>query len=244
MLRGLAERSPLEDDDTGTLTFCGYDWSIKSSTRKVGPGPNRFSDSKKNVWVDAMGRLHLRITKDEEQHWQCAEVISTRSFGYGTYRFVLDTPAESLDANVVLGLFTWSDDPESHHREIDVELSRWGNEESVENAQFVIQPYTRRGNRIRFAIPPGQLRTTHSFTWAPGSVSCDSIGAPKPDEDLRRIKQWSFTRGIPEPGDENARINLWLLGGRAPKDGKECEVIVAAFEHTPLDTPKQSSPPP
>lgn len=142
-----------------TLQFSGYEWKVKSSSGQVGPGPNYFSDSKNNVEVDARGRLHLRITQ-RDGRWYCAEVISTRSFGYGTYRFYVDTSFDKMDPRVVLGLFTWSDAPDYSHREIDVEVSRWGNKNN-KNGQFVVQPYTRPMNIVRFQIPRGLNASTH-----------------------------------------------------------------------------------
>src|SRR5258708_3441244 len=106
------------------LRFSGYDWTVKSSDGRVGPGPNYFSDSNDNVLVDAQGRLHLLITQPNGR-WYCAEVISIRSFGYGTYRFYLDTNLDNLDPQIVLGMFTWNDAPAYNHREIDIEVSRW-----------------------------------------------------------------------------------------------------------------------
>src|SRR5437870_9597705 len=58
------------------------------------------------------------------------------SFGFGTYRFRLDSPVDDIDPNAVVGLFTWSDRPDFNHREIDIEISRWG-EPGNPNAQFV-----------------------------------------------------------------------------------------------------------
>lgn len=134
-----------------TLSFSGYEWKVKASRRPVGPGPNFFSDSLNNVWVDAQGSLHLRITH-RKNRWYCAEVISQQSFGYGTYRFYLDTRVDKLDPNIVLGLFTWSDDPEFDHREIDIECARWGNADNDTNAQFVVQPYDIPEHRLRFSV--------------------------------------------------------------------------------------------
>lgn len=57
---------------------------------------------------------------------QAAEVILSESLGYGTYSFTVSSPIGDLDPNVVLGLFTWSDDPAYHHREIDVANSPAG----------------------------------------------------------------------------------------------------------------------
>ena len=69
-----------------TIFFSGYNWTVKNSPGKVGPGPNYFSDSANNVWVDTQGRLHLKITK-RNGRWYCAEVISEVSFGYGEHLF-------------------------------------------------------------------------------------------------------------------------------------------------------------
>jgi hypothetical protein len=63
-----------------TIQFSGALWYVKSHSTPVGPGPNYFSDSPCNVWVDAQGRLHLKITR-EEGRWLCAEVIHAYSAG-------------------------------------------------------------------------------------------------------------------------------------------------------------------
>ena len=60
------------------LSFSGYDWWVKTSAGLVGPGPNYFSDSTDNVWLDGQGQLHLRITNRSNQ-WQCAEIVSART---------------------------------------------------------------------------------------------------------------------------------------------------------------------
>jgi hypothetical protein len=109
--------------DTHVIAFSGYDWLVKASENKaVGPGPNFFSGQ--NVWVRD-GELHLQIS-ERDGRWYSAEIVSAASFGFGTYRFTLRSDVVDLDPNVVLGLFTWSDDAAFSHREIDIEISRWG----------------------------------------------------------------------------------------------------------------------
>lgn|SRR5574341_1440 len=229
-----AFRPAAADRAERTLQFSGYTWHVKASPEPVGPGPNAFADGPENVWIDAAGRLHLRITY-QAGRWWAAEVISTRSFGYGTYRFVLDTNVDELDPQVVLGLFTWSDDSAFSHREIDIEISRWGQEDN-ENAQCVLQPYQRPHNIARFAVPRGLPASIHSFTWAPNRVVCQSLrgsdALPAPAAAL--IHEHTFTDAIPVPGGENARINLWLLGGRAPAYDREVEVVIHRFMFVPL----------
>lgn len=216
--------------DVRTIHFSGYDWTVKSSTNRVGPGPNYFSDSADNVEVDGRGRLHLKISR-REGRWTCAEIISKRSFGYGTYRFYLDASVDSLDSQVVLGMFTWSNDPAYKHREIDIEISRWGKANN-KNGQFVVQPSTRPQNIVRYQIPTGLAGSTHIFTWKSESVSFQAIeGQLNTAPDSRSIiQQHTFTQNIPRAGDENARINFWLWAGKGPTDDKDVEVIISKFE--------------
>ena len=222
------------------ISFAGYDWWVKTSAGLVGPGPNYFSDSTNNVWVDALGRLHLRIT-NRTNHWQCAEVVSHRTFGYGSYRFEVDSPVNNLNPNVVLGLFTWSDDAAYTHREIDVECSRWGNANDINNAQFVVQPWDSANHLVRYAVPAALTNSTHLFTWETNRVSYEALRggySPTPaTPDV--ISGWTFSdaAAVPQTGDENVRINLWLFNGSAPTDSNEAEVVINSFNFVPLGQP-------
>ena len=75
-------------------------------------------------------------------------------FGYGSYRFELDSDINNLDPNVVLGLFTWSDDPAWEYRQIDIECSRWTNPADTDNSQFVVSPYYLNGHLVRYRTAP------------------------------------------------------------------------------------------
>ena len=222
------------------FAFSGYWWSVKDSGGQAwGPGPNCFSDSTSNVWLDAQGRLHLKIAR-RGGLWYCSEVVSERSFGLGTYRVFLDSAAQNLDRNIVLGLFTWSDDPAYTHRELDVELSRWGNAGDPSNAQFVVQPSDTPGDLQRFAVPQALTGSTHSFTWQSNAVDFVShAGAYAiPPASNTAVAAWSFTAaGVPVPGDENFRMNLWLSNGAAPSDSNDAEAVVSRFVFVPLQVP-------
>lgn len=211
-----------------TVQWSGATWHVRDSGGQLqGPGPNRFSSSTNNVWVDASGALHLRITQNKAK-WSSAEVFGQGSLGYGTYRWVVDSPLAGLDAQAVLGLFTWSDDPAFNHRELDVEAARWGNASDATNAQFVVQPYDRPGNLRRFTIPVAPSRTTYEMTWSPGQVAFKAYAG------LTTIDAWTTTSAdVPPPGDEKVHLNLWLFQGRAPQSGKGPEVVVRSFTHTP-----------
>jgi len=150
--------------------WSGYDWWVKSSTYPVGPGPNIFSDSTNNVSIDAQGRLHLRIT-NVDGAWQCAEIVSELTLGYGTYLFHLATPVDGLDPNVVLGLFTWSNEDDFANREMDVECGRWVSPSDYANAQFVVQPYTIPSHLVRYRIPTLATNATPSFNWETNAIA-------------------------------------------------------------------------
>lgn len=210
------------------ISFSGYTWTVKNSGSAVGPGPNVFSDSTDNVWVDSAGRLHLKIVK-RGNTWTCAEVIAKASFGYGTYWVVYDTPVDALDPSVVLALFTWSNRQAYHHREIDIELSRWGDPNSL-NAQYVVQPYWVSSRIHRWEVPGG-APTSHGFRWAPDSVLLQSYGGRGADLPLQ---SWQYAgRKVPVPGGETPRMNLWLFHGSPPTDGQPVEVIISKFEWVP-----------
>jgi hypothetical protein len=210
------------------IQFAGYEWIVKDSGgNKVGPGPNYFS--RDCVRVDENGWLHLKIQqRGGEPH--CAEIISRLSFGYGIYHFDVGSNVDGLDPNLVLGLFTWSDQPAFHHRELDIEISQWG-KPGNDNVQFVVQPYTHKENIVRFPLTRRLSESFCQFTWLPGRATF--VSAKRSDSSksnaLAVIQQHTFDQDIPAAGGENARINLWLFDRRQPLKGLG-EVVIRSFK--------------
>jgi len=223
------------------LSFAGHDWWVKTSAGKVGPGPNYFSDSTNNVWTDTNGWLHLRITH-RTNAWQCAEIVSARTFGTGSYRFDLNSPADSINTNVTLGLFTWSDDSVFADRELDVECGRWNNAADTNNSQFVVQPYDAANHLVRYRVPAGLTNSTHSFVWETNRVSFQCQTGAYSAAATNLIASYAFTNAaaVPQSGDENVRLNLWLFQGNPPTDTNEVEVILKSFNFVPLGTPPRA----
>jgi len=204
-----------------TINFSGRTWHVKSGSR-LGPGPNDFSDSSENVWVDDQGHLHLAITKVDGR-WRCAEIVADRSLGFGEYRWIIEGDLSSLDRQVVLGLFTY----ESANREIDFELSRWG-DAAKPNAQFVVQPYTLNGHIHRFDTGKASLLTS-SIVWEKSQVRGRCWEGAQPVK--QSLTDWMYKgRMIPAPGKERARANLWLFGGKGPSSNRSEEVLIRSFE--------------
>ncbi len=209
------------------VAWSGQSWTVKASRTPVGPGPNLFSDSIDNVWVDPVGRLHLKITS-RRGRWHAAEVVLGHSLGHGTYRFVLASRLDRFDPNVVAGLFTWSDEPASHHREIDIEFGRWSDAPQC-NARYTVQPYDAAGHGHAFR-QTAAAPSSHEFRWASDRVSFRSAGPTG-----QAVANWDYCGpDVPTAGDERTRVNLWLHGGAPPADGAEVELVLDAFIFTGL----------
>ncbi len=220
------------DPDQRSVRFAGEDWLVKSVPVPVGPGPNLFSPSEQSVFVDADGRLHLRVRRENRQ-WLSSEVYSRRAFGYGTYTVVLASPPHR-DPNVILGMFTWAD-AERAGREIDLlEIGKFGNPQQSSNAQTVVQPFDLPGHMHRFRLPE-TAPTTHRMTWEPARVLFQSFLGETTDESAK-IHEFTFTGQVPKPDTPNLtfRFNLWMFDNRPPVDGRAVEAVIKSFRYEPL----------
>ena len=233
---------PVQWTDFGSriIEWSGYRWRVKAGTH--GPGPNVFSDSPETVWVDAQGRLHLRIWNDGGQ-WVVPEITLVDELGYGNYEFLTEGRVDEFDPNAILGLFIWEYqtdysgiDSENVANEFDIEFSRWGDPFNPNNAQFVAQPYHRPGNLSGFDLnlnnPTDRVRG--EFSWEPDIVRCKMWTSVSPYIVDFLLHDFDYAGpDIPEPAPR-VHINFWLLFGSAPQSGLEQEAVLVSFTHTPL----------
>jgi hypothetical protein len=223
----LAGRDPVHPAPAPkTILFSGYEWEVVQIPHDS--AGIEYHNSASNASTDSRGALHLRIAR-ERGEWTCAEVILSRSLGYGTYSFrVEDIP--QLEPGTVFGMFTWDDlEGSQNHREMDIELSQWG-DPSMKNAQFAIQPYYVPANVFRFNVPGAAA--VHSFKWDPGRVLFTSTRSGS-GATPQVVAEHVFTSGIPAPGGERVHINLYIYGrSRIPQE-RGVEVVLDKFEYLP-----------
>jgi hypothetical protein len=182
-----------------------------------------------NAWTDANGLLHLRIAKRAGQ-WTCAEVHLTRSLGYGSYLFVVRDTSH-LEPSAVLTMFTWDDQlADQNHREMNIEITRWGDLVS-KNAQYVVQPFYVPANVARFTAPAGTL--THSFRWEPGRVAFRTVRGAASDGGSRAVAEHVFTSGVPSPGGESVHLTLYVFSNTSNPLQNDVEVVIEKFEYLP-----------
>jgi hypothetical protein len=209
-----------------TLTFSGYEWEIRQTPSDRG-GVNDYDA--RNAWVDPAGSLHLLLAQRHGQ-WTSAEVKLTRSLGYGTYILVVPDMSR-LDPAAALAMLTW--DPlgaDQHHRELDVEISRWG-DPANKDAQYAVQPHYVAANVFRFAAPPRRL--THSLRWEPDRASFTTIVGSARSNRASIVAQREFTSGVPVPGAETVRLNLCYFRSSSAPPAADVEVVIEKFEYLP-----------
>lgn len=218
-VRGAAPSAPLK-----TIQFSGYQWEMRETSNDAG-GSTTFYDPG-NGWIDKSGFLHLRVDKQGD-HWVSADVKLSRSLGYGSYRFVV-RDVSHLEPAAVFALFTWDDLGPS--REMDVEISRWG-EPADKNAQYVVQPYVVPANTVRFAAPAGAL--TYWMNWQPGRVSFRTTRGSTSNKASEVVAEHVFTSGVPSAGSERIHMNLYVYDDRRHFLQHEFEVVIEKFEFLP-----------
>jgi hypothetical protein len=213
---------------TVPLKFGGYDWGVRTIASDRGGLNSPFDGD--NGWIDAKGALHLRIKKKGTK-WTCTEVEMDRSLGYGTYIFtVADT--SHLEPAAVLSLNTFDDfGGEQNYRELDVELSKWGDADSKYNAQFGIQPFYVPGNVAPFTAPAGMM--TYSFHWGPGRAEFVAVRGSSMHTGAPVVSQHVFTSGVPSSGQEKMQLLFYVVASDKFPLQKDSEVVLDKFEYLP-----------
>jgi hypothetical protein len=210
-----------------TVHFSGHDWEAREDPSDSGGKSNLYDPE--NAWTDACGFLHLRINS-KGGRWLCAEVRLKHSLGQGSYLFTVHDSSR-LEPAAVLNVHTYDEFAvDQNHREIDIEISRWGELKS-KNAQYVIQPYYEPANVARFDAPAGTL--TYSFRWEMGKVAFRTFRGSTTGGNSRAISEHSFTSGIPSPGRESIRLSLYAFGNTRNPLRNGAEVVIEKFQYIP-----------
>jgi len=209
-----------------TLQFSGYEWNVRASPSGRG-GYNPHDPA--NAWVDTNGALHLRI-EGKPGNWTCAQVILTRSLGYGTYRLTVQDTSD-LDPAAVLAMYTLSDvgaaAADRNPREWDVEISQWG-DPSAKNARFLVQPSYQ--NTVPFLSPRGVL--IHQIRWESASIQMTtSRGGRRATQPV--VFEHTFASGVPAPGDEKFRIDFYDFQRGPQLLRRGSEIVIEKFEYLP-----------
>ncbi|WP_051278903.1 carbohydrate-binding protein [Chitinilyticum aquatile] len=245
----------LANSQAATLNWAGYQWDVRSGGG--GPGPNNWDE--RNAWVDADGKLHLKIA-NRNGVWSSAEIrlLNPARTHFGLYQFQIEARPELFDKNVVFGFFTYpsADVGGDATHEIDIEFARWGYDSAPVGNYTVWPTVSGAANSWHgFEFSETSGKTTHRFSWQADRVDYQSLaGHVDAGNTGRQLAAWRFmpadragssagnTR-FSCPGTDPAPcisqqpqqflINLWQFQGKAPADGKDVEIVLAGFSYAP-----------
>jgi hypothetical protein len=123
----------------------------------------------------------------------------------------------------------WGGD--QHYRELDVEISRWGDAAAKNNAQFGVQPFYVPENVAPFTAPAGPL--THSMHWESGRASFKTVRGSSMQPGAPVVSEHVFTSGVPTPGQETLQLLFYVVPSDKNPSQHESEVVVEKFEYLP-----------
>jgi hypothetical protein len=209
-----------------TLKFSGYEWYVRHVTSDRNGAISYYAPA--NAWTDPDGALHLKISRDGDR-WMCSQVALTNHFGYGTYLFQVKDSSR-FEPAVTLAMFTYDDLATDHHREMDIEMSRWGDPKN-KNGGYVVQPYFFPENKVTFEVPAGPL--THSLHWQAGKATFDTTRGTAKDNHAPVVEKNVFATGIPSPGGEAIVIDFcnFKYSKRPLQNG--AEAVIEKFQYLP-----------
>ena len=214
---------------TKAIHFSGYDWTVRMTSAARGGVDNLYDAD--NAWLDPQGALHLRITKKGGK-WTCALVSQTRSLGYGTYIFTVHDVSQ-LEPAAVLSAHTFDESGgDQHYREMDVEISRWGNVRSTDNVRYGIVPLYLPANTASFSEPAGVF--THTMLWEPGRLTFKTFrGSSSRRPEDTGFHAHVFTSGVPSPGKELFVFMFYVLPSDKTPLTKDNELVIDKFDYLP-----------
>lgn len=135
-------------------------------------------------------------------------------------------------APAVLSMHTF--DPsggDQHYREMDIEISRWGDPANADNAQYGIQPFYVPGNVAQFKEPSGIL--THKLLWESGRASFMTVRDSSMAAGSPVAYEHVFTSGVPSPGQELLEFMLYVVTSDKYPLQKDTEVVIEKFKYLP-----------
>ena len=217
-----------------TISWSGYTWDVRPSGSGA-PGPNLWSDSPANVQADGSD-LVLSIVKEASGRWTSAEIDNQQHLGYGTYRWVVESDLSTLDANDVLGMFTYGGSDPSNN-EIDIEPSHWGNLSWPTGSATVWQDADAGRSQSKTFSYSNRPPYLNQFKWEPGRITyliTDAAGAT--------LFAWTVTSGVPIPSSEVPVVNYWRFENAPPAGPRSMRL--ASFSWTPLEVVSPAASPP
>jgi len=159
----------LGEDGRYRIEWKGITWLVKHATDRDAPkGPGENIWSSQNIWIDDQDKLHLRITRQPDGRYLCAEIQSENEYQYGTYTWKVSSDLSALQKDVIFGLFQYGGT--DYINEIDFEFTRWNNASGNWCNYTVYRSQVTTSNpevnyvHVDYSEPLEGTATTHAYT--------------------------------------------------------------------------------
>lgn len=218
-----------------TINWKGHTWQVTS-----GGMAGVCQGDPKNVTVDGDGFLHVRIANSGGT-WTSSELFTTDRLNFGTYQWQVDGPIDTLDKNVVLGLFPYgpaANIGSDKTNEIDIEYSRWGQADGP-NGDWTNYPASGPTiGELSYTFSLGGMTlSTSRFTWSSSSITDALLTGLQPvDGSTGLIKTWTYAPSTPSVNIAQQALplgmNLWCFDA-PPSDSRPVEIVIRDFVFVP-----------
>ncbi|GGG94717.1 hypothetical protein GCM10007415_32270 [Parapedobacter pyrenivorans] len=228
------------------IEWKGITWLVKHATNREEPrGPGENIWSSQNVWVDEQDKLHLKITRQPDGRYLCAELQSENDYQYGTYTWKVDSDLSGLQKDVIFGLFQYGGT--DYINEIDFEFTRWNNPSANWCNYTVYRNQVTTSNpevnyvHIDYSEPLDGTYTTHTYTREPNKITFKSYHGHGTASLFTNIPGGTTGWVFDEPGNVPTKampvyIQLWTKYKNVINyelNSPSVEVIVNDFIFTP-----------
>jgi hypothetical protein len=236
----------LGEDGQYRIAWKGITWLVKHATNRdepKGPGENIWSSQ--NVWVDDQDKLHLKITRQSDGRYLCAELRSENDYQYGTYTWKVDSDLSGLQKDVIFGLFQYGGT--DYINEIDFEFTRWNNASANWCNYTVYRNQVTTSNpevnyvHVDYSEPLDGTYTTHVYTREADRITFKSYHGHGTATRFANLPGGAAGWVFDEPGNVPTKampvyIQLWTKYknvGNYELNSPSVEVVVNDFAFTP-----------
>lgn len=233
----------------GVISWSGHAWNMTN-----GGMAGNIPANPSNIFVDANGYLHLRITSSTNSKgvvsWSGSEMTTQDLMGFGTFQWQIQgNNIYNMDPTIVLGPDLYG--PAANigvdgANELDMEFSKWGTADNSINGDFTFYPATgyqscnSQGCQDSWYYPyfqtpaPASGFTTVRVDWSSTQVIGTLMDGLVPIGTTSNVLQTTTFSGttaqIPQVAIPSA-VNLWnyAVSGN-PMPTQNWEVIIRGFQ--------------
>lgn len=202
-----------------TFSWSGEKWIARDydtwPSSILGGGPHYNSTEWYSSLVQPQPDGSLKMTLENKGSYPvAAQIVSEKSYGYGTYQMTVTGDFNNFHPGVVFGsMFTYdyTDGPAGGHNEINGgEISNWDGTGVTDSSNF----YKNTGGDPIVAgstvLPSGNTTITTRMKWEKDKITWDLFSGNGTSG--TSLGHYVSTTDVPTPHNEQVNVNIWVKG--------------------------------